>query len=672
MRMKPQMFLLLALMLMNSVVLVKGIPVIKLSGTGDLPEILPVRTQRVNVLIENGYVKTNVSQEFLNPYDYPVQGTYLFAIPEDAFISNFSLALGGVKHYGTILPREQAREEYQEAVEAGRTAALLEYVGRKMFTYEVSLAPNDSIKVELVYEQFLRKRFNSYTYLHPLETKNFDAMVESLIMNIDIYSQSAISNIHVQGYKFNVVKDSAFHVRLHYAQENVIPKTDLVLTYDVAAYPKEGTLLVANRNGIKYFLYAFAPVFEGIGDTSLPKDVVFVMDKSGSMSGEKIDQTKEAIHNILPQLNPNDRFTIVFYDSIIRTYSDGLLPAENRNISDALAFVDSLSAGGSTDINGALLVALGTFPTSDPDRLKILVFLTDGLPTAGVVYEPTIVRNIASANAMKGVKIYSFGFGWDVNMELLDQISTGNRGETTRIHPTQNIEEQLSDFFQTIAIPLLKDISIEFSGGPVKEIFPHEIPPLFNGSEIIVVGKYYGDNPMMTITVTTESAQGQETFRGQFNISDPSLVHPFVPKLWAIQKINYLLDQILLEGETPALVEQIIQLSIDFDLVTPYTSILIDPAALQGEISQEEVLGEGPEGAKMVITLTTTPTMAPYTPPPITTTDTDTHLEEAPTFGMRSYSTESQTAIFSEVIGIFLVLVPIALITIAWRRKRRN
>ncbi len=662
MRKKSLMFLLLALMLMNSIVFVKGIPVIKLSRTGDPPEILPVRTQRVNVLIDNGYVITNVSQEFYNPHDYPVQGTYLFAIPEEAFISNFSLTLSGIKHYGTILPREQAREEYQEAVEAGRTAALLEYVGRKLFTYEVSLAPNDSIEVELVYEQFLRKQFNSYMYLHPLETKNFNVMVESLIMNIDIYSQSAISNIHVKGYEFNVVEDSTFHVRLHYAKENVMPETDLVLTYDVAAFSKEGTLLAATRNEINYFMYAFAPVLEGMGEVSLPKDVVFVMDKSGSMSGDKIDQTKKAMHNILPQLNPNDHYTIVFYDSIIRTYSDGLLPADNRNIADALAFVDSLNAGGSTDINQALLVALGTFPTFDPDRLKIIVFLTDGLPTAGVVDEPKIVRNIANANTMKGVKIYSFGFGWDVNMELLDQISTGNHGEATRIHPTQNIKEQLSDFFQTIAIPLLKDISIEF-GGPVNEIFPQEIPPLFNGSEIIVVGKYYGDNPM-TITVSTESLQGQEIFIGKFDITDPSLIHPFVPKLWAIQKINYLLDQILLEGETSALVEQIVQLSIEFDLVTPYTSILIDPEALQGEISQEEVLGEGPEGAKMVVTMTTIPTMTPYTPPAITT-------DTCPTC-MRSAPEETTTAAVPEVGGIFIVCGLLSLLICALKCKRKN
>jgi len=646
------MFLLLSFILMNSVVLVKGIPVITLSGTGDPLEILPVRTQRVNVLIDNGYVVTNVSQEFYNPHDYPVQGTYLFAIPEEAFISNFSLTLKGVKHYGTILPRKQAREQYQEAVEAGRTAALLEYVGRKLFTYEVSLAAYDLIKIELVYEQFLRKRFNSYTYLHPLETKNFNAMVESLIMNIDIYSQSAISNVHVQDYEFNVIDKTAIHVRLHYAQENIIPETDLVLTYDVSAFPKEGTLLVANRNGINYFMYAFAPVLEGMGVTSLPKDVVFVMDKSGSMSGEKIEQTKKAMHNILPQLFPNDRFTIVFYDSIIQTYSDGLLSADNRNIAEALAFVDSLNAGGSTDINQALLIALGTFPIPESDRLKIIVFLTDGLPTAGVVYEPEIVKNIANANVMKGVKIYSFGFGWDVNMDLLNQISTGNHGEATRIHPTQNIEEQLSDFFQTIAIPLLKDISIDF-GGYVEEIFPKEIPPLFNGSEIIVIGKYYGDNPM-SITVTTESVQGQEIFIGKFDITDTSLMHPFVPKLWAIQKINYLLDQILLEDETPALIEQIVQLSIDFGLVTPYTSILIDPEALQGEISQEEVLEEGSEAAQMA--------PSPGTAPSITVTPTvtthDTYMRE-------------ETPSVPEAKGIFIIMGLFSLIVFVWIRKKK-
>lgn len=254
-------------------------------------------------------------------------------------------------------------------------------------------------------------------------------------------------------------------------------------------------------------------------------------------------------------------------------------------------------------------------------------------------------------------------------MDLLDQISTGNHGEATRIHPTQSIEEQLSDFFQTIAIPLLKDISIDF-GGRVKDIFPQEIPPLFNGSEIIVTGKYYGDNPM-SITVITESVQGQEIFIGKFDITDLSLMHPFVLKLWAIQKINYLLDQILLEGETSALIEQIVQLSIEFGLVTPYTSILIDPEALQGEISQEEVLGEGSEAAKMVTTTAVT-AITPYTPPPITTTPLP-FVEEARAPGSDSlFLTSSTTAVIPEVIGIFLVLGLFSLIIIVWRRKRKK
>ncbi|MFQ5820737.1 MAG: VIT domain-containing protein [Candidatus Heimdallarchaeota archaeon] len=579
MRKKGFLFVLALLALTNSTIFVKGVPVV-MTDSG----ILPIRTQRVNVLIDNGYVVTNVSQEFYNPHDVAVQGTYLFAIPEEAFISNFSLTLDGVKYYGTILPRDQAEEQYQEAVEAGRTAALLEYVGRKLFTYAVSLAPGGFIEVELVYEQFLRKRFNSYTYIHPLETKEFDAEVESLVMNIEILSQSAITNVHVSGYEFDIVEDSANRIQLHYATENVVPETDLVLTYVVAALPDKGTLLVANRDENDYFMYVFAPVFEGT--PNLPKDVVFVMDKSGSMDGDKIAQTKEAMHQILPQLNPNDRFTIVFYDSIIRTYSTEVLLANNINIENALNFVDSLTADGSTDINQALLDALEMFSSSD--RLKIIIFLTDGLPTAGVTYEPEIVSNVVKANSLKDAAIYSFGFGWDVNMDLLGQISTGNHGEATQIHPTQDIQEQLSYFFETIAIPLLKDITIEF-GGPIEEMFPQEIPTLFNGSEIIVVGKYHGENPM-TITVTTQSAQGLQIFKDEFDISDSSRVHPFVPKLWAIQKINYLLDQILLEGETISIIEKIITLSIEFGLVTPYTSIIIDPEALQGEISQEDVL----------------------------------------------------------------------------------
>lgn len=672
-------FLGILLILTNSTILTQGIPII-LTHTDDpdgISQALPIVSQKIEVSINNGYVVTNISQVYINHHDMEIQGTYLFAIPEDAFISNFSLINNGIKYYGKIFPKERAQEQYQEAVEAGRTAALLEYVGRKQFMYSISIAPKEDIEVEIVYEQFLRKRFNKYTYVHPLETKEYEVLVESLIMDIKIRSHNPISNIESVGYEFSPLEMSANFVRLQYTQEFVTPEMDLILAYDVAAPQDEGTLLVANREEPNYFMYAFSPSL-GAGVTALPKDIVFCIDKSSSMEGHPFVQAQEALYTILPQLNSNDRFALVFFagEAFPQFPTDrNLLTATPEHIAEGLNFVESREARGGTNIDEALQISLNRIPTSD--RLKLIVFLTDGLTRKGETDPHKIIENIADANIGKNVQVYSFGFAWELNMNLLKMISTDTLGEAARIHPTENIDDRLSDFFQTIAIPYLKDMTIDFEGAIKDSTFPKDLPILFNGSEIIVVGKYFDENPMI-ITVTATSAQGQQIFSSEFNVTDPNLIHSFVPKLWAIHRINYLLDQMLLEGEIPRFVEEIMQLSAEFGLVTPYTSILIDPKAFQEEVSQEDLLGENTQTT--ITGPSTTPgttTIPPQTTSPLTVTPTHiTDTDSSAVMTMTATATVT-TECFAggmvpEVGGIALVFIILPSILILLGVYRKN
>jgi len=653
--------------------LTQGIPII-LTHTSDqegASQILPIVSQKVDVTIDNGYVVTNVSQVFYNHYDMEIQGTYLFTIPEDAFISNFSLMRDGIKYYGKIFPKEPAQEQYQEAVEAGRTAALLEYVGRKQFMYSVSVAPEDDIEVEIVYEQFLRKRFNSYTYVHPLETKEYEVEIESLIMDIKVRSHTPILNYEIGDYEFSLLEMSANYIRLHYAQEFINPKTDLILSYDVATPLDEGTLLVTNREETNYFMFVFSPSL-GVGVDALPKDIVFCIDKSSSMEGHPFTQAQEALHFIIPQLNPNDRFALVFFAGGTKNQFPediNLLTATPKNIAEGLNFVDSIEARGGTNINEALQISLNRIPPSD--RLKLIVFLTDGLTSQGETDPHTIVENIATANIGKDVQIYSFGFAWELNMNLLKMISTKTHGEASRIHPAENIDDRLADFFQTIAIPYLKDISIDFEESIV-DTYPKDLPILFNGSEIIVVGKYSDENPM-TITVTANSTQGQQIFSSEYNVTDPKLIHLFVPKLWATHRINYLLDQMLLEGEIPRFIEEILQLSIEFGLVTPYSSILIDPMAFQEEVSQEDVLTED------IQTTTTGPSTTPGTtivPPQTTLYTTAPPATTTPSSAVMTRITAvvtTETMLVPEVgrIALVLIILP-AILILSWECHKKD
>ncbi len=301
------------------------------------------------------------------------------------------------------------------------------------------------------------------------------------------------------------------------------------------------------------------------------KDVILVLDTSGSMAGQKIAQAKEALRFILDRLNPNDRFALIAFNTGVNRLDEGLSTVQRREA--AHRFVDGLNAGGGTNINDALLGALRGL---DSERPTVLIFLTDGLPTAGVVDAGRIIENVRKS-APPSVRLFTFGVGYDVNTSLLDTLAANHRGASAYVKPGENLEETVSDFYAKISRPVLTDINLDFGGVRVTDLYPTPLPDLFAGGQLVLVGRYRtGGTTTVTLKGLVDGRSQQHAYSG---LSFPQRTGDdttFVARLWATRRIGYLLTQIRLHGTNKELVDEVVSLSLRYGIVTPYTSFLVD------------------------------------------------------------------------------------------------
>jgi len=303
---------------------------------------------------------------------------------------------------------------------------------------------------------------------------------------------------------------------------------------------------------------------------------VFVVDRSGSMDGEKIEQARNALRYFVDQLGEADRFSIVSFDERIMPLSDELLFPNQQTLNQARRYVDGLTADGSTDIDSALREGLAILARSErrEDATRLIVFLTDGLPTAGVVDDTAIVVNATEFNRRIEARLHAFGVGYDVNTHLLDQLAAENGGSVTYVQPGESLEKTLTDFYDRVAHPVLTDLEIQFEGMSVSAVYPQNVPDLFDGSSLILTGRY--DSGLETAAVRVRGKAGGEWREYIYNFDRAATGdYDFVPRLWATRRVGELLDRVRVEGETPELVDEIRELGLGYGVVTPYTNFVI-------------------------------------------------------------------------------------------------
>jgi len=533
---------------------------------------LVVEYHRVSVDITDQVATTEVDQVFLNDTGYDLEGIYVFPLPEEAAISEFAMYVDGERWEGEILPRDEARAIYEDIVRQRLDPALLEYIGRDTFKASIfPIDPGDEREVELAYTQVLKNDGGLVKYVYPLDTERFSAQpLEEVVISVQVKSAQPIKAIYSPSHDVAIDRIDEHTVKVSFEASDVLPDRDFELYYTVSDEDFGLNLLsFGERDEDGFFLLLVAPKLEVEERDVVAKDVILVLDTSGSMAGEKIDQAKDALEFILDNLNPEDRFNIVAFSTGVAAFQEELESAARSD--EAWRFIDDLRAVGGTNIDLALEEAL---TMADGERPQIIIFLTDGLPTEGVTEEDTILANV-NRYASQDVRIFTFGVGDDVNTFFLDTLAQDYRGASSYVRPQESIEEEVSTFYAKISTPLLSDIELDFGDLRVEETYPYPLPDLFAGTKLVVVGRYQEGGS--TDVVLRGQVNGEEM---EFEYENLSFSNrggdEFIPRLWATRKIGYLLNEIRLHGEGQEMIEEIVDLSVRYGIMTPYTSFLVE------------------------------------------------------------------------------------------------
>jgi Ca-activated chloride channel family protein len=562
-------------------------------------EQLVIRYHHVTVSIQDQLAVTHVDQVFYNPNDWAIEGTYVFPLPLDAVVTNFTLWVDGAPVNGEVLSAEEARQYYEETVRNLRDPALLEYIGRSAVRASVfPIQPGGERRIELEYTQVLTAQNGLVKYVYPLNTEKFSLEpLEDVSVSIDVRDRQPVRAVYSPSHPIGINRDGENHFTAGYEAKNVRPDSDFILYYSLGE--SEAFHLFSYRNPADesdpdgYFMLLLAPK-PGENRERVAKDVLLVLDRSGSMEGEPFRQAQSALRYILQHLNPEDRFYLQTFSTGLETYASGMRPASE--VPEALAWVEQQSARGSTDINRALLEAAAVV---DRERPSYLIFLTDGLPTEGVIDTQEILNNFATT-ASKNLRVFPFGVGYNVDTTLLDTLSQDHHGQSTYVREGEPLDEALSAFYERISTPVLTDLSLDFGSLATFDIYPDPLPDLFSGSQVIVVGRYRsGGTANLTLRGEVNGEEqifhfDEQTF-ARDSRGEPGHLD-MLPRLWATRKIGYLMNRIRLEGPDQETIQQIVRLSVRYGIVTPYTSYLVtEPMPLGGEAQNkiaEEAYGE--------------------------------------------------------------------------------
>jgi Ca-activated chloride channel family protein len=542
---------------------------------------LAVRYHHVTVTITEGYAVTYVEQKFYNPYNFPVESRYLFPVPPGAAITGFTATLDGQPQAVTHQDTATTNADLYGMVTQFSDPSLLQYADWETLAFDLSLPAFGSRKMTLRYEEVLTPASGLYHYRYVLSTERYSSQpLDEVSLTVNLALSAGLANVYSSSHPVTVETLGPGQVRVAWQAKAVTPSEDFDLFFAPANGGFGGGLLTGRRLEQDHFLFLFSPDLAAASKTALPKDIVFVIDRSGSMSGEKIEQVRNALHYFIDQLGAADRFSVVSFNDELTVAPDVLSYPEADRVQEMHRFVDGLTADGSTNIEGALQAALDVLARSEPrtGAPQIVVFLTDGLPTAGITDDGLIVQQVAQTNAEIAARLHTFGVGYDVNTHLLDRLSADNGGSVTYIQPGENLEAILTSFYDRIAYPVLTDIHLEFEGLAVSDLYPQTIPDLFQGSSLLLTGRYQATGQTSVVRVRGQAGGAVQEFVYTFDLAQTG-GHDFVPRLWATRRVGALLDQVRIEGESEVLVEAIRDLGLGYGIVTPYTNFIITAQA---------------------------------------------------------------------------------------------
>ena len=548
-------------------------------------EPLMIRSHRVTVTVRERSAETKVEQVFRNHTGQRLEATYIFPIPAGAAVSGFAMWVNGQRLQGELLDAGQARSIYEQIVARMRDPGLVESMGGNLFRARVfPIEPNSDQRIEISFTQTLSYDGGVVHYRYPLRTGGRAARtLEDMTISAEIVSRTAIRAVYSPTHSISVARPDDHHATVGFEANAATLDTDFDLYYAVQDRDVGLSLLTHRQAGEDgYFLAMIAPRSQVTEQEIAAKEVLFVFDTSGSMAGEKMERARAALDYMLQRLRPTDKFQVVRFSTDVEVLFDGGRSADAtpENLARARRFARSFAAAGGTAIQPALVEALRTPAATGLPRM--VVFLTDGMPTVGETEPSRIVQEVTRRSG--DARLFVFGVGDDVNTTFLDTLAQQNRGVGDYFRDGAEMERRLSSFYDRVAYPLLTDLSLALPGISSFDTYPRDLGHLYRGAQLLVVGRYRNDGAShVTLTGKLSSEPTPRAFA--FDVSFPATEaqNDFLPRLWATRKIGYLLDEIRLHGERAELRDECVALSRRFGIVTPYTSYLVAPdSEMQG------------------------------------------------------------------------------------------
>jgi Ca-activated chloride channel family protein len=544
------------------------------------PEAAPISLSGYSV---EGTVTDQVAElsyriTFHNPTARRLEGVLMVPLPGDAALSGFAMTMGGKEVKGELLESGQASSIYQSIVSRAMDPGLLELVGERMFRARVfPIEPNGDVVATLKLTQTLPKSGGLVSLRVPLASARFmQGERVKATARISLRTTRPIRTVFSPVDGALVARSGERSATLTY-EEGAAGLKDLSLLFSMREDPLGAGLLAYREPGEDgSFMLTLSPRVEDDGAKAAPKDVVFVVDRSGSMQeGGKMEQARKALRYCVSRLNSQDRFGIVDFATDWNAFSERLLPADAEQKRRAERYIERLEASGGTNIEAGLGEGLKLLARSE-GRVPMVFFLTDGVPTVGQTDVGLLLKKASLDNAGLRARLFSFGVGSDVNTLLLDKLAEGGRGARDYVAPGEDIEVKVGALYQKVSKPVLTDVRMEWKGVDVAEVLPRPVPDLFSGADLTLYGRFKAAGKG---TLVVSGLSGGKPARFEFPVELPreDTRHAFVPRLWATQKIARELDLIRLSGRPadPEVVASIVKLAKKHGIVTPYTSFLV-------------------------------------------------------------------------------------------------
>lgn len=530
--------------------------------------------EKISVVIKDAVAHTSIKQTYHNSGSRPAEADFYLPIPEGASLADFSIMLDGKELKGEVLDKEQAQNTYRDIVRKLKDPGLVEWSEKNLFhvrAFPVPPGGTQSMTFELL--QNLTKDQEFYRYSLPQQSQKGEGNSASKTRyTVTIEDGSAARNIYSPTHTIDTATSTG-KTALVTAEGN--DASSFQLFWQVSSAPVALGVTTYKPNADNgYFALRISPPWQTETTASTPGDFLFILDTSGSMADQdKLAQARNALQYCVRLLGPGDRFGLVQFSTGVSRFSDALSSATADQKEQANKWLDALQARGGTNISEALATALEMKPKDATGRIYTVIFLTDGLPTIGETSADAIVK-AAETTSNGSTRIFTFGVGNDVNTRLLDAIAQNTRAVSDYISPNQDMEVPVGRFFDKINRPALANLDLRIPGADISDVLPHQLPDLYYGTEITVLGRY-AKASSATVTLTGQINGEKKSYESAASFSaDAPASHAYIEKLWATRKVGWLLDEIRKNGESAELKTEVETLAKKYAIVTPYTSYL--------------------------------------------------------------------------------------------------